>query len=176
MTRPSLGRPLPTRPAPALVVDVVGGTRWSLAERRPARFTMVVFYRGLHCPVCHAYLAELERLLPEYAARGVEVIAISGDDAGRAERTRQEWKLTTLTIGYGQDVSSMREWGLYVSAGIKEPEPAEFGEPGLFLIRPDGTVYYVAISSMPFGRPPLAEMLRTIDFIIARDYPPRGER
>jgi peroxiredoxin len=176
MTHPGPGRPIPTYPSPALSVETVGGPQWTLADRRPARFTMIVFYRGLHCPVCHAYLAELERLLPEYAARGVEMIAISGDDAERAARTRSEWKLETLPVGFGQDTESMRAWGLYVSAGIKEPEPAEFGEPGLFLIRPDGTVYYVGINSMPFGRPALGEMLKSIDFIIARGYPPRGER
>jgi hypothetical protein len=86
------------------------------------------------------------------------------------------WKLETLTVGFGQDTESMRAWGRYVSAGIKEPEPAELGEPGLFLIRPDGTVYYMGINSMPVGRPALGEMLKSIDFIAARDYPPRGER
>jgi len=29
--------------------------------------------------------------------------------------------------------------GLYVSKGIPDEEPAQFNEPGLFLIKPDGT-------------------------------------
>lgn len=36
------------------------GRRLRLAERRPERVTMVVFFRGLHCPVCRAQLAELD--------------------------------------------------------------------------------------------------------------------
>ena len=136
---------------------------------------MVVFYRGLHCPVCRTYLAELDRTLDEFTRRGVDLIAVSGDDAERAGRTVEEWKLKRLTVGHGQSIASMREWGLFVSQGIKEPEPAGFGEPGLFLVRPDGTVYYVAVNSMPFGRPRLDDMRGALDFIIAQNYPARGE-
>lgn len=136
---------------------------------------MLVFYRGLHCPVCRTYLSELDRKLDEFMRRGVEVIAISGDDAERARCTVEEWKLARLTIGYGQSIASMREWELFVSRGIKDAEPELLGEPGLFLVRPDGTLYYAAVNSMPFGRPRLDDMLAAVDFIIARDYPARGE-
>lgn len=64
-----------------------------------------------------------------------------------------DWKLTRLRVAYGQDAGSMREWGLFVSKGIKDPEPDAFGEPGIFLIRPDGTVYMAALNSMPAARP-----------------------
>ena len=175
MTGTKSPSPLPTRAAPPLIVETVKGGQWSVADRHPARFTMIVFYRGVHCPVCRTYLGELERLLPEFASRGVEVIAVSGDDKQRATRTQSEWKLPTLTVGYGQSIQSMRDWGLYISKGISESEPALFGEPGLFLVRPDGTIYYIGVNSMPFGRPSLSEMLKTIDFIIAKNYPPRGE-
>lgn len=160
---------------PPLTVPTAGGTPWTLAERRPERFTLLVFYRGYHCPVCKTYLRELDRRAEEFTARGVEVIAISGDDQTRAERTRAEWELDRVTVGYGQPVESMRAWSLFVSRGVKEGEPALFAEPGLFLVRPDATVYYIALNSMPFGRPALGDMLGAIDFIIARDYPARGE-
>lgn len=167
--------PRPTHPAPPLAVSTVGGSPFILAERRPPRFTMVVFYRGLHCPVCRTYLGELASLLGDYAERGVDVIAVSGDDETRAREAAARWNLGALTIGYGQTVDSMRAWGLFVSRAIKEPEPPLFAEPGLFLIRPDATVHYVAVNSLPFGRPSLREMLGALDFIIAKDYPARGE-
>ncbi len=153
----------------------MAGDPWTLADRRPERFTTIVFYRGLHCPVCRTYLSELERKLDEFIRRGVDVIAVSGDDGERARRTAEEWKLERLTVGYGQSIASMREWGLFISHGIKEPEPELFGEPGFFLVRPDGTIYYAAVNSMPFGRPRLDDMLAALDFIIARNYPARGE-
>lgn len=33
---------------------------------------LLVFYRGLHCPICAKHLLELERLAPEFASRGVQ--------------------------------------------------------------------------------------------------------
>jgi len=69
----------------------------------------------------------------------------------------------------------MREWGLFVSGGDGDEEPELYGEPGLFLIRPDETVYYEAINSMPFGRPQLGEMLTALDNIKKMDIPAHGE-
>ncbi|MDE3126426.1 MAG: AhpC/TSA family protein [Gemmatimonadota bacterium] len=167
-------RPRPTQPVPTLTVPTVGDGLWRLEAANPERFTMIVFYRGLHCPVCKSYVRLLDSRIPDFEARGVSVIAVSGDDEARARRTVKEWGLTQLTVGYGQSVASMREWGLYVSTGVKPDEPAEFGEPGLFLVRRDGTLYYAAVNSMPFGRPPIGDMIGALDFIIARDYPARG--
>ncbi|HEX7019893.1 MAG TPA: peroxiredoxin-like family protein [Gemmatimonadaceae bacterium] len=165
----------PTAPAPALTVRLLGGGIWTLAEQRPERFTMIVFYRGFHCPVCRAYLRDLDRRLEDFASRGVDVLAISGDDEARARATREDWGLERLRIGYGQSVASMRAWGLFVSRGIKDGEPPRFGEPGLFLVRPDATLFYIALNSMPFGRPSLADMLGAIDFVAETNYPARGE-
>lgn len=67
-----------------------------------------------------------------------------------------------MLVGYGQSVASMREWGLFVSKGITDGEPAEFGEPGLFLVRPDSTVYAAVLNTMPFGRPHLDDAV-TVD-------------
>ena len=165
----------PTDRAPDLQIETLDQGKWSLQKQNPENFTMIVFYRGLHCPVCKGYLQGLERRLDDFRSRGVEVIAISGDTRGRAEQTKLDWGVETLPIGYGQSIDSMREWGLFVSRAIKESEPDLFGEPGLFLIRPDDTVYYEAIQSMPFGRPAFQEMLGAIDFVLQNGYPARGE-
>ncbi|HZC75184.1 MAG TPA: peroxiredoxin-like family protein [Gaiellaceae bacterium] len=164
----------PREHAPELAVDLVGGGRWRLDEQQPETFTMVVFYRGLHCPVCRAQLSELNRRLDDLTGRGITVIAISGDTRERAERTVAEWHLDRLTIGYGLSEETARAFGLFLSRAIKDDEPARFSEPGLFLIRPDGTVYYEAINSMPLGRPHLDDVISMIDAAKA-DYPARGE-
>jgi peroxiredoxin len=165
----------PRKRAPELAVDLVGGGRWRLEQQQPESFTMVVFYRGLHCPVCRAQLSELDRRLDELTSRGVEVIAISGDTLERAQRSKDEWHLDRLTLGYGLNERTARAFGLLISRGINEEEPASFNEPGLFLIRPDGSVYYEAITSMPWGRPRLNDVLGGIDYVLAHDYPARGE-
>jgi peroxiredoxin len=165
----------PGTQAPELTLQTVGGDGWSLREQEPDNFTMIVFYRGLHCPVCRTYLKQLHGKLDEFRERGAGVIAVSGDSRERAEKTSQEWGLEGLRIGYGQSIESMREWGLFISRAIKDEEPAEFGEPGLFLIRPDGTVYYEAVQNMPFARPPFDDLLGAIDFVLKTNYPARGQ-
>ena len=168
--------PTPTTPAPDLDVPLVGGGQFRLADERPDAFTLVVFYRGLHCPICRGYLAELNRTLDDFAATGVtSVVAVSGDDADPAQQSVIEWRLDHLRVGYGQSVESMRDWGLFVSKGVKDPEPDLFGEPGVFLIRPDNTVYMVAVNSMPAARPRIADILGAAKFFTDNDYPARGE-
>ena len=51
----------PQERAPKLVVDLVGGGSWDLAAQQPEEFTLIVFYRGHHCPVCRAQLSEINR-------------------------------------------------------------------------------------------------------------------
>lgn len=170
----------PRTKTPELEVDTLDGTRWRLSEQTPQRFTMIVAYRGLHCPICRPYIAGLDRMLEEFAKRGVEVIALSTDTHERARETKDDWKLKKVRIGYGMSIDKAREWGLYIStsrgktsAGIVEPDL--FNEPGLFVVRPDQTLYAAYISTMPFARPHFDEILKALDRIIEVDYPARGE-
>jgi peroxiredoxin len=164
----------PGEQAPELVVDFVGGGSWDLAAQQPQGFTLVVFYRGFHCPVCRAQLSELNRRIDELEQRGLSVIAVSGDTEELASQSKSDWHLDRLAIGYGLPERSMRAWGLFVSAG-HDGEPERFNEPGLFLVKPDGSVYYEALSSMPWGRPHLDDVLNGIDYVLRSDYPARGE-
>ncbi len=173
-------RLMPRQPVPALSAALVGGGTWTLNEPAPERFTLVVFYRGLHCPICGVYLKELDGLVGAFAERGLDVVALSGDDAERAAAAYDRWKLEHLRLGYGVALAEADRWGLYVSAGIGKTssgveEPAAFFEPGLFLVRPDGTLYFASVQTMPFARPAFADILKATDFVVQRNYPARGE-
>ncbi len=170
----------PRQPAPAIEVPVVGGGTWNLAAQNPENFTMIVFYRGFHCPICTRYLGDLERKLDDFGQRGVETVAISSDSAERAARSKDEWRLENLTVGYGLDLDVARQWGLYISTSkgktsVGVEEPALFSEPGLFLVRPDATLYFATVQTMPFARPNFGDILNALDFVIKNDYPARGE-
>ncbi len=168
-------KPLPAAPAPTLSVETQHG-EWTLSVQRPDNFTLVVFYRGLHCPICRGQLEDINKHLPKLTERGVDAIAVSMDDKERWKKVRETWKISDVTLGHSLDEETARAWGLYISAGIKENEPDIFSEPGLFLVRPDGTIYFASIQSMPFTRPPLNQLIGAIDYALEHDYPARGER
>jgi len=170
----------PRQQAPALEFATVGGGSWSLADQAPETFTMVVFYRGLHCPICAMYLGDLNKKAADFTAKGVDVVVISSDEESRARDAKEKWGLDNLIVGYGLDLDVARQWGLYISAGkgvsgAGIEEPALFSEPGLFLIKPDNSVYFVTTQTMPFARPSFADILKALDFVIAKNYPARGE-
>jgi len=171
---------MPRKPVPTLSLETVAGARIALSDLKPEQFTMVVFYRGYHCPVCRKYLTELDGLMDEFSKRGVSVIVASSDTRERAEQTKKDWNLERIDPAYGLPLDEARGWGLYISTsrgktslGIEEP--ARFSEPGLFLVRPDGTLYWCNVSTMPFARPHFTEVISAIDFAVKNNYPARGE-
>ena len=170
-----MNRPTPKHTAPDLQFPLLDGNQWTLADQKPGNFTLVVFYRGLHCPLCKKYLQQLQELLPEFEQRGVNVVAVSMDTEKRARLSRQKWELSNLTLGYGLSEKSARDWALYLSAGAKDGEPSEFSEPGLFLVDNSNQVYYSAINSNPWGRPYLPSFVKAVDYIVQSGYPARGE-
>ena len=136
---------------------------------------MLVFYRGLHCPICKGYLRDLDRKLADFAKLGVDTLALSSDTKERAEEARREWGIERLALAYGLEIEEARGWRLYISKGVKEPEPPLFAEPGLFLVRPDRMLYCASIQTMPFARASFAEVLQAVAFITEKNYPARGE-
>jgi len=171
---------IPRQAVPELRVATVAGGTFDLADDAPEFATLVVFYRGLHCPICATYLKELARLTPEFEKRGVKTVAISSDTEDRARQMAEKVGAGALRFGYGLPLSTAKDWGLYISTsrgttsiGIDEPEL--FSEPGIFLVRPDGTLYFSTVQTMPFSRPHFQEMVGALDFVQKNDYPARGE-
>jgi peroxiredoxin len=171
---------IPQHVVPELKLPTLAHGEFNLARDTPSRFTLLVFFRGLHCPLCAKYLKELGQLLPELDQRGVKVIAISSDDQARTKEMADKVGMPDLRFGYNLSLVSAREWGLYISKGIGKTsigiqEPELFAEPGVFLVRPDETLYYGAVQTMPFARPSFSDLLMAIDFSISKNYPARGE-
>lgn len=171
---------MPRQNVPALDLPLVGGGRFLLGDPPAPRFDLIVFYRGLHCPVCATYLFELEQLTPAFAERGVSALAVSSDNADRAHAMAVKVGARSLRVAYGLSLASARRWGLFLSASrgqtsIGVEEPALFSEPGVFLVQPDGRLYYAAVQTMPFARPNFKDLLTALDFAIRTDYPARGE-
>ncbi len=171
---------IPRQEVPALDLPLTTGGRYVGGQSSGERFDLLVFYRGLHCPICAKYLLELERLGEEFQKRGVRIVAISSDEVSRAQEMATKVSAHHIQVAYGLDLAMARRWGLYISSSkgkssIGLEEPALFSEPGVFLIKPDQTLYYGSTQTMPFARPSFGDLLAAVDFAIQKDYPARGE-
>lgn len=168
----------PTQTPPALSLPLTGGGSTddlALGSGADGRFSLVVFFRGLHCPVCRKQLAELDRGLGDLREAGVgRVLAVSMETPDRSAQLVQEWHLGDLPVAHSLSEVSTREWGLFVSTSIKDGEAPVFNEPGMFVLDADGTLYWSNVSSMPFGRPALHDVIAGLQFAHKAHYPARG--
>jgi len=146
----------------------------SVAFGRGEGWRLIVVYRGLHCPLCTTYLAELERLTPRYAGLGASVVAVSADPKEKAEISARDGGLT-FPVGYGLSVEQMQALGLYVSLPRSLGETDRpFAEPALFVVRPDQRLQIACVSNAPWARADLSQIADGLDWIRKNDYPVRG--
>lgn len=165
----------PGKTFPIQKVSRVGGGALEMGRPQDGYdWQMVVIYRGLHCPICKKYLAELDRMQTEFHDLGIDVVAISGDPHEKALAMVEENQLS-IPLGYDLSVAQMRTLGLYVSdpRSAKETD-RPFPEPGLFVINGEGNLQIVDISNAPFARPDLSGVLGGLKFILDNSYPVRG--
>lgn len=172
-------RLIPRDMTPNLTLPMVGGGEFDLDRDHGENGTVLLFYRGLHCPICVKQLKALEEILPKFEARGMRVVAASSDGAERAQAMADQ--VPGVTIAHDMPLAAARDdWGLYVSTSrgltsIGIEEPAMFAEPGLMIIRPDRTLYYLNIQTAPFARPPWEGILGAVEFMLDKGYPARGQ-
>ncbi len=160
---------------PAVTVPLVSGSVTELGAASEAdRWKLIIVYRGLHCPLCAKYLAQLEELKSDFASAATDIIAVSGDGLEKAKQQVEKGRLT-IPVAYGLSVEQMEEIGLYIS-DPRSPEETDqpFPEPGLFVLRPDRSIQIIDISNAPFARPDLAGILRGLSFARDKNYPIRG--
>ncbi|EEE36235.1 redoxin [Rhodobacteraceae bacterium KLH11] len=166
----------PGNQAPDLKIQTVAHGDFDLARDKGKNGTLVIQYRGLHCPICIRQMGDVEAALDDFAELGVEVVMITTDTAERAVETVEKAGVSRVRVGHGLPLSEARDvWGLNISQAREgSAEPALFAEPGHFYISPDQTAYYVWQQTTPFGRPPMSDIVGGLKFTLANNYPPRG--
>jgi len=164
----------PGQKVPSLTVPLVGGGEFTLNAKVPKNFTIVIFYRGLHCPICKGQVTDFRSKLHDLEALGIDVVALSMNTKEPAEQTARDWDVSGLKLGYGLSREQAKAWGLYLSSSIREGEPDVFCEPGMAIVRPDGTLYHWSVQSAPFGRAKAADLASVLKFVIQNNYPVRG--
>ncbi|MFN2327911.1 MAG: redoxin domain-containing protein [Chromatocurvus sp.] len=110
----------------------------------------------------------------DFSKMDVQIVAVSTDPEEKARKFAVESGLD-IEVAYGLSLEQARALGLYISTPLCDAETDKlFAEPGLFLIRPDGGLHFVEISSAPFCRPDLAMIKMGVGVIQNKDYPARG--
>ncbi len=160
---------------PEINVQLIGGESHELGQSSGTdRWKLIVVYRGLHCPLCAKYLAQLEEMASEFHEAGADIIAVSGDGQAKAKEQVERGKLS-IPLAYGLTTKQMTDMGLYIS-NPRSPEETDqpFPEPGLFVLTPEREIQIVDISNAPFSRPDLPAILRGLNFVRTNGYPIRG--
>ena len=140
----------------------------------PGSWQALFVIRGQHCPLCKAYLAEIDRRRGALAELTVSVAAVSADSEAQTRRMADAVR-PGFPLLYGLDEEMMRRLGLYIS----EPRSAEetdhrFPEPALFVVNPEGMLHIVDVANAPFLRPDLDRLISGLRFVIEKRYPIRG--
>jgi peroxiredoxin len=170
-----------TEKAPALSVPLINGDTFTLVERNPKHFTVVIFYRGAHCPLCFRYVKEIEENYQKALDGGFEIVLVSMDTLAKATQFAQDIADSIgapslqVPIAYGLTEEQARSWGLYISNNKEgSNEPKVFSEPGLYVVRPDTTVVVAMVQSTPFTRPSIPDLISGLQYILDNNYPIRG--
>lgn len=152
---------------------MLGGGNLTVGGERE-NWTLLVVYRGKHCPRCKKYLNILDSMRDQWHEAGFDIAVVSADPLEKAQADKEEfgWK---FDLGYDLTEKQMEAIGLYVTDPLSPSETdRRFAEPGTFVIRPDGSLLLIAISNGPSARPELAELLDGMIFTKDNDRPPRG--
>lgn len=160
---------------PALTIPLLGGATRAFGPDE-AGWSMLVVYRGRHCPRCKPYLSKLSGLLDGFAELNTTVTVTSADPEDRASADRDAfgWQ---FDLGHSLSLDDMAKLSLFVSdpTGPQETD-RPFAEPGLFVVNPDGLLQVVGLSNAASCRPDLDVVLDGIRGIQTRGLPIRGVR
>ena len=104
---------------PDIYFSLINGSSIRLSEET-SNWTLLMVYRGLHCPICKDYAVKFENKLSKLQDINTQLILISADPKEQAKIFAEELNLKSK-IGYGLTIDQMRKLGLYLS----EPRPNE---------------------------------------------------
>jgi peroxiredoxin len=163
--------------APNLTFPLLSGETFTLTNCNPKNFTIVVFYRGAHCPLCMNHIQEIEDNYQTALNAGFEIVIVSMDSKDTAQASTKDIALT-VPVGYGLTEAMARSWGLYISGGRDGTnEPTIYSEPGLFVIRPDTTVLMALVPSSPFTCPSIPQLIGGLrSYAFQNNSPARDRR
>ena len=164
--------------APEFILNDPDGNPVSSRDLLAKGPLVVSFYRGVWCPYCNLELQALQEALPEIAARGASLVAISPQTAPNSRKSQRDNKLSFPILS---DVRSE----IADAFGIRFALPANlvslyksfkndlptFNEnpawvlpmPARYVIGRDGVIAYAEVNPDYTHRPDPSELLPVLD-------------
>jgi peroxiredoxin len=169
--------------APSFTLDDADGHQVGSTELLADGPLVLTFYRGVWCPYCNMELQAIEAVLPEIAARGARVAAISPQTAANSRKSVRQ---NSLTFPILNDVKSevAAAFGLRFALpgylvelykSLKNDLPAFNADPSWTLPMParyivgrDGVIACAEINPDYTRRPDPSELLPVLDRLATR--------
>lgn len=105
-------KPLPVgSTVPDAMLGTLDGKIVSLSDALGGKPTALVFYRGGWCPYCNRHLADLQKVKPDLAQLGYQLIAITPDRADGLKKMIDDHKLD-FTLYSDPKADSLKKFGV----------------------------------------------------------------
>lgn len=138
------------KPAPSFSLPDPDGNLISLNSITDKQPALIIFYRGDWCPFCISQLDSIKEVLPQLKKKGVQVIAISPDEAAAAQNTRRQFGQGFVFLT-DPDASVIEQYG--IAREDKLPHPA------VYLIKQGGDIAWFYASEDYKVRPTGEQLL-----------------
>ena len=169
--------------APRFVLNDANGNAVASSALLAQGPLVVSFYRGVWCPYCNMELQALQEALPAFRAIGVQLLAISPQNAVNSRKSMRENRLDfPILSDPGNETAAA--FGLRVAlpgylvdlyTSLKNDLPIFNGDtswtlpmPGRFVIGQDGIVRYAEVNPDYTHRPEPSDMLPVLRTQAAR--------
>jgi peroxiredoxin/tetratricopeptide (TPR) repeat protein len=131
-------------PAPDITLADTSGQSWSLADHS-GRSVLLLFFLGGQCAHCMQQLQEFSAEIPELEKLGIDVVAVSTDDANACRTLKANPDGVTFEMPMLAD-PALDQFKAYRCFDDFENLPLH----GVFLIDADGQIRFQRISADPF--------------------------
>jgi peroxiredoxin (alkyl hydroperoxide reductase subunit C) len=155
-----VGKPAPDFTVAAVLASGEIVDTFNFAEATKGKYALVFFYPLDFTFVCPSELIALDHKIPEFKARGVEVVGVSID----SQFTHNAWRNTPVDQGgIGQVAYTLAADTKHEIAQAYDVESADgVAFRGAFIIDQNGVVRSQIVNDLPLGRN-IDEILRVFD-------------
>lgn len=130
--------------APAFSLPDASNQIVSLEDFKGKKGVLLLFYRGSWCPYCVSQLDDIQNLLPTLSRYGVQLLAISPDNAKKSAKLAERFNRPYVFLA-DQDLAVAEAYGL--KKNRKLPHPA------IFLVDQEGKVIWYHVDQNYKQRP-----------------------